>query len=253
MPRLTEKNIIRRVSETLTELGCPNVRPAEGSEEWNQICGSYTKTPDLAAGPLYGNGSPQDFLIDVFSPKGDQYFKTQAGAPSAAATVKKAMNTNGSFSPRDLGSEYGPFLNPLNAKVAKYSGTRNNTPMLGLVMYFCITNNDYAGPLLAHMHSHTAIDDAFALTSGSSCKQIVAALNRSFGPGDTETIIIANLRTSLSFLMIHADKELNGEWNKKTLLLVNSEVTRSEFTYKNHPVIKWLSNLAANSILHSSS
>lgn len=243
IPRLAEEDILKRVASVLSGLGCPNVRRGEGSAEWEGVCGSYPKTPDLVAGPLLGNGAPEDFLIDVVSPSGDQYVKPIAGAPGAARTLERAIAARGSFSVRDLGREYGPILDPLNKKLEKYSGTRGGTPMLGLAMYFCISGEAYVGPILAHMHAHAAIDDAFGLTSGPDSGHVVAALDRSFGPGNTSTVLFADLKAQLAFLLVHADKLLDGTWYAKSLLLVNAGVVRDEFAWRDHPVVRWLQEL----------
>jgi len=145
MPRLAERHIVGRIATKLSKFGCPDVRGAEGTAEWTRTRGSYMKSPDLIAGPLIGDGAPEDFLIDVFSPRGEQYVNPLAGAPQTAAAFKKILDERGSFSLADLGNEYDPFLGPINKKLAKYSDARGGSPMVGLAMYFCITPDDFVG------------------------------------------------------------------------------------------------------------
>ena len=181
MPRLPEPNIIERIGAKLTQLGCPDVRPAEGTPEWNRVRGPFAWTPDLMAGPIAGNGAPEDFLIDVFSPKGEQFVNVRAGSPTAAAALKKVVEQRGSFSIADLGRRYEPFYGPINKKIAKYSTSRNGSPMLGLAMYFCLAGNSFVGPILAHMHSLAALDDAFGLTLTPNSEQVKSSLDSMFG------------------------------------------------------------------------
>ncbi|WP_438022775.1 hypothetical protein [Sorangium sp. So ce233] len=244
MPRLTEPDIIARVMRKLKQLGCPNVRPAERSPEWEAAKGSYTKTPDLIAGPLVGNGAAEDFFIDAFAPKGDQYAKPLAGAPTAAALIKKAIAEHGTFSVRDLGREYEPFYGPMNKKLEKYSGSRNGSPMLGLVMYFCISGNAYAGPIFALMHALAAVDDAFGLTQVPEPEKTVATMNTMFGPGHSIAIVVHRFPVQLSFLMVYADKIMDGANHEKALLLINSGVVHEDFGWSQHPVVRWLRNVA---------
>lgn len=244
MPRLSEPDIIARVMRKLNQIGCPNVRSAERSPEWESTKGSYTKTPDLIAGPLLGNGAPEDFFIDAFAPTGDQYAKPVAGAPAAAALVKKAIAECGTFSVRDLGREYEPFYGPINKKLKKYSGSRNGSPMLGLVMYFCISSGAYAGPIFALMHALAALDEAFGLTQVPEPEKTVDTMNTMLGPGHTLAIIVHQFPVQLSFLMLYADKIIDEINHEKVLLLINSGVVHKDFGWSQHPVVRWLHSLA---------
>ena len=53
-------------------------------------------------------------------------------------------------------------------------------------------------------------------------------------------------RVQLAFLMVHAGAQLDGQWYKKALLLVNAGVIHNDFAWSNHPVIEWLRKLVSN-------
>ena len=235
-----------RIATKLIQFGCPEVRPAEGTREWEHVRGSFAKSPDLMAGPIVGNGAPQDFFIDVFSPKGEQFVNDRAGAPGAAAAFNKMYKRHGSFSIADLGREYEPFYGPINKKLAKYSATRGGSPMVGLAMYFCLAGDSFVGPILAHMHALAAVADAFGLTSKDNPRaaEMTKALNTMFVDGDSLAIVVHALKVPLAFLMIHADRFVDGNVNEKSLLIINGGVVHDEFVWRQNPVVHWLRALA---------
>jgi hypothetical protein len=167
------------------------------------------KSPDLVAGPLIGDGAPEDFLIDVFSPRGEQYVNPLAGAPETAAAFKKIVDDRGSFGLYDLDNDCEAFYGPINKKIAKYSDTRGGSPMVGLAMYFCITPGDSVGPLLAHMQVLIALDKAFGLTLKDGGEQMAAALDGAMLGDTSMTIIVHAFDVQLAFLMVHADIRRN--------------------------------------------
>lgn len=190
-------------------------------------------------------GLPEDFFIDVFSPTGDQYVEPRAGAPEAAAAFKKLAEARGTFTVSDLGQEYAPFLGPVAKKIEKYSATRRGSPMLGLVMYFCIAGDSFVGPALAYLHALAAIDDAFGLTQGPNVAEMKGALvDNMFGKEDAVSLIVHDISMQLAFLMIHADRLIDGKYREKTLLLINAGVVHSDFAWSGHQAIEWLRALA---------
>jgi hypothetical protein len=245
MPRLKETDIIRRVTYKLNQLGCPSVRQGEGSQEWEDKKGLYTKTPDIIAGPLIGDGSPQDFYIDVFSPKGDQFLNPKAGAPLAASMVNKTIDEKGIVNLGDLGNEYEPYFTPMNKKIEKYSFSRHNTPMLGLVMYYCLAGNgEYIGPHISFLNSFRALDAAFGLTKTKDKTDMDKAFSSMLGEGTSTVIIPHSIKQPISFVMLYADKIINNMNHEKTLLLINQRVTHKDFHFSQHSVIKWLKKIA---------
>lgn len=244
MPRLQESDILKRITYKLSQLGCPSVRGAEGTPEWKRIRGNFRYSPDLVAGPLRGNGAPEDFLIDVFSPTGDQYVKLEAGAPNAAAFFRKAIDDRGTFSFRDLGQEYEPFYGPIRKKLDKYSTSRSGSPMVGLAMYFCLAGNSFVGPILAFYHVLAALDDAFGLTSNAQKNEVMAALDTAVNPGHSVAIVVWPLNLQLSFLLLHADKVHDNGHHEKTILLINKWIVQDDFDWKLHPVVQWLRQIA---------
>lgn len=183
-----EEKSLRHALAVLSRLGCPDVRRAQGTEEWERTKGAFKWTPDLVAGPIIGNGHERDFYIDVFQPKGDQYVKPLAGNPQAAAVFTKAFSEHGQFTLAELGTDFGSFYGPINKKLERYSVTRSHSIMLGVIMYFHVSGNAYVGPVLAYWHSLFALDAAFGIerhcgkgTEGSTAQALQAAGRETIG------------------------------------------------------------------------
>jgi hypothetical protein len=244
MGRLHEFQILARIAAKLRQLGCPDVRRAEGTEEWRRTQGAFRFTPDLVAGPLRGGGDPRDFYIDVFSPTGEQFVNAKAGAPKAATVFRQAVEGRGSFSFGELGGEFEPFLGPINKKLGNYSTSRNGSPMVGIGMYFCLSGNSFVGPILAFFNMLRALDAALGLTAGPQGADMRAALDQVLGPGNTASIIVHPLPVQVSFLMVHADKLARDNASEKTVFIINSGVVHEEFDLREHPVVAWLRSLA---------
>jgi len=174
-----------RCREVLEVIGCPSVRKGEGSDEWNATKGAYTPTPDLVAGPLVGAGDPSDFYIDVFAPKGDQFVTPRAGSPQAAVALLRAVAERGSFRLDQLDVN-GPLYGTMNKKLAKYAGSRSNSPMFGIAMYFTMTGDQYVGPALAGLAAPLALDRAFGLTEHLGPGTMDKIMRRVMSPGQSQ-------------------------------------------------------------------
>ena len=235
-----DENSVGTSRAVLEALGCPDVRPGEGSDEWKRSKGSYTFTPDLVAGPLVGGGDQSDFYIDVFAPSGDQYVKPRAGNPRAALTLVRAVVENGTLNLADLADTGEQLVKPMNDKLAKYVGSRANTPMFGLAMYFRMTGNQYVGPVIAAIQALNMLDGAFGITVhlGHDAKDTV--MRALFSPGQSSFVLTLPIEQPLSFVLYTAEKA-DGV---RVVVLVNRAVTRQDHPHASHPVITWLRGMA---------
>lgn len=221
---------------------CPDPRLAQGSPEWREAQGSYSRTPDLIAGPILGGGNPRDFLIDVWEPEGQSFLKEAGSNPDAARTVASALKTNGTFTMEDLAGNFDAFLNPLNKKLRSYSGERNGSVMCGFVTYFNLQRDGGdLGKVLAYHQSIYGIDRTFGLTHILG-EEVTQGLIRS---SMTQEPPIAMLHfpfpdaCRMAFFLWCADVDRLPT----AILLVNNGVTHRDFEWRDHPVIRWLTRL----------
>lgn len=241
LARLTENEIVDRVLTALAHLGCPAVRRAEGTEEWRQKQVSYKYTPDLVAGPIVGGGDPKDFLIDVYAPTGKYFTDAGAGLPEVASRINPIHRDGGSFRLAEVGSAEDMFLANLNKKIAKYSGERENSIMVGLATYH---NLEVAGGeslgriLVAH-----DIVGVFAAQFGfpaDRMDEFWAAMMPVVGLV-SPIICLASWEARVAFAVAILDHERDGTLESRNVLLcVNAGVVHDEFAWRDHPVVKWL-------------
>ena len=224
----------------LEALHCPDVRRAEGTDEWRESQGSFRLSPDLVAGPLLGAGSAADFYIDVFEPSGDAYVKPKAGNPKAATILHRAVLERGSFNVRDFGDNHEHFYGPMNKKLIKYAGSRDCSPMLGLVMYFKMTGDQYVGPVVAGLDAVIALDRAFGITHHLGEAAMDQVLRGVISPGEKSFVLSLPIEQPLAFVLYVADKR-DGV---RVLLLVNHATTSAQHPFATHSVIQWLRDLA---------
>jgi hypothetical protein len=220
----------------LEALGCPDVRLGEGSDEWKGSRGSYPFTPDLVAGPLVGGGDRSDFYIDVFAPTGDQYVKPRAGNPLAALTLVRAVAENGTLNLTDFADTGEQLVKPMNDKLAKYVGSRANTPMFGLAMYFRMTGNQYVGPVIAALQALNTLDGAFGITAHLGHEAKDRVMRALLSPGQSSFVLTLPIEQPLSFVLYTAEKA-DGV---RVVMLVNHAITRQDHPHAGHPVITWL-------------
>lgn len=231
---------VGRVQLALQRLGCPDVRPAQGTDEWRRAQGPFLATPDLVAGPLVGHGAPADFLIDVFEPSGEPYVKKRAGNEQAARTFKDAVDARGTFNLGDLGENYEHFYGPLTKKIERYAVSRHASPMLGVAMYFsCL--EQAGGVILGHLDAIRALDRAFGIEHHLGEGQVEHCMAEVCSPGDCALLLSMPMSQPLSFVLYVADKAVG----QKMILLMNDVVARQAHPFYAHPVIGWLRRLAA--------
>jgi hypothetical protein len=123
----------------LWRLGCPNLRPCQGDPELVKTIrtATYRRTPDLVAGPIRGHGSPHDFFIDVAELQGETLYnpRRKGGTAPPAMLVDPAHN-HGTLDAADMPTNhFDGYLSTLNGKLRKYSGERENSPMVGLCVH----------------------------------------------------------------------------------------------------------------------
>ena len=240
MPRKSDGPSIEWCRAVLASLGCPNVRRAEGTKEWASSRGVYPLTPDLVAGPLVGGGHASDFYIDVFEPTGDQYVKPQAGNPKAAATLMRAIVERSKFGLGDIDDKHEWLFGPMNKKLVKYVGSRGNTPMFGLGMYFRVTGNQYVGPIIASLAALNGLDRAFGITHHRGPAAMDKIMRGVMSPGNPAFIVTLPIEQPLAFVLYVAEK-VDAP---RVVLLVNEAVINPVHPYANHVVIAWLLQLA---------
>lgn len=219
----------------LHALGCPGVRRAEGTDEWQKSRGSYPLTPDLVAGPLVGGGDPSDFYIDVFAPTGDQFVKPQAGNPDAARAFRRTVAERGSIR-LDQIDGHEQLYATMNKKLAKYAGSRPSSPMLGLAMHFLMTGNQYVGPVLAGIEAPIALDRAFGIMEHLGRGAMTTVMKTLLSPGESAVILSLPIKQPLSFVLYMAEK-IDGV---RGIMLVNDAALNPQHAYPHHPVIQWL-------------
>ena len=228
-----------RVRGALHRLGCPTIRRGQGMEEWERAKGSFAGTPDLIAGPLIGNGHPDDFVIDVFEPSGDPYVKLLAGNPDAAAVLRTAVDNHSGFTLGELRENYEHFFGPITKKLQRYSASRGGSPMVGVAMYFACLRNQYVGPVLAHLDAIRALDRAFGIEHHLGTGKVEELLASLVAPGDAVNTVVLPIENPRSFLLYVADKTAG----QKVVLVVNSAVTDPVHPLASHEVLTWLRNL----------
>jgi hypothetical protein len=227
---------VSRDVDVLQSLGCPDVRRGEGSEEWANSKGAYRFTPDVIAGPLVGGGDPSDFYIDVFEPRGDQYVKPMAGNPHAASILLRAVAEQGAFNLADMKDTGEQLLKPMNDKIGKYVGSRANTPMFGLAMYFTMTGNQYVGRLIAALQATSVLDGAFGVTAHLGQEPKDRFMHDLLSPGQSLAVFGLPIEQPVSFVLYVAEK-IDGP---RILLLVNRAVQSRAHPFGDHDVIRWL-------------
>lgn len=229
---------IEATIDVLRVLGCPNPRRGEGSDEWERSKGSFRFTPDLIAGRLVGAGSAIDFYIDVLQPTGDQYVKPKAGSPQAAGVLANAVAARGSFVPDDLRDDFAALYGPVSNKLRKYSGERGGSPMVGLVTYFRVGDNQYVGPIIGHIQTVIGLDRAFGLTEKLGQDAVMRLQQSLFGQGDIFQIAVLPIAQSLTFVLWLVEKRAEFQ----SLMLVNDSVL-TDARWQASSVIKWLCRL----------
>jgi len=185
-----------------------------------------------------GGGAPTDFYIDVFQPTGDQYVRPLAGNPDAAEVLRKAVKERGTFNQSDLGQNFSAYYGPMTKKLEKYSGSRGRSPMLGLVMYFTVSGNQYVGPIVAHLHSLEALDCCFGISHHCGEEIFKSLVSGVVQGSDVFNIVVLPMEQAMSFLLWL----VNSQGNQKCILLINDRVIVDP-QWKRHPVIKWLHRL----------
>jgi hypothetical protein len=233
---------LNRTIQVLTGLGCPRVRPAEGSKEWEQKRASFSYSPDLIAGPMHGNGHQLDFFIDVFHPRGIQYTNPKAGNPAAVQVLQKAVSEHGSFSFRDLG-EPEQILEPVKKKIKKYSLARNSH-MTGLVIYHQLMNSGgYVGAVLAHHHTIDMFDRYFGLTRYCGKKAVDDMADLLFMPCNSWQTFVLPFKVPLSFIMSITDIYEANRPTTKVVMLINCDIVSPHFEAAEHEVVSWLRSI----------
>lgn len=222
----------------LTQLRCPNVRLAEGSQEWRDKQGQYRRTPDMMAGLIRGEGSPHDFLIDVVQPMGASYENEKAGAPNTARLVKEAVaQGKDGISTHGFDTTFPEIYGPINKKLVSYSCERQNSPMWALVFVIDLVEEPYVGThLLAQdmirgLGSWLGVDELFDSADDRE-KYYDAWLNK------VNDVLFHRLplNINLMFLMIVVIRP-DGH---QIRVLVNAYQTRRESPWISNAVVKWL-------------
>ena len=187
-----------------------------------------------------GAGDPSDFYVDVFEPTGDQYVKPLAGNPFAAVTLLRAIVENGTFNLDDLGDTGEQLVKPMNDKLKKYVGSRGNTPMFGLAMYFRMTGNQYVGPIFAALQALNTLDGAFGITAHLGREAKGRVVRSVLTPGQSAIVLTLPIEQPLAFVLYTVEKS-DGP---RVVVLVNHAVMRPDHPYVAHSVITWLRGLA---------
>ena len=234
---------IDRVRLFLKMFDCPDARLAQGAPEWAAAQGEYRMTPDLVAGPIKGGSDHQDFLIDVWEPTGDWFVKPAGDSPKAAAVVLRAVRESGTFNFEEIADDgIEGFLNPLNKKVRKYSGSRGWSIMCGLAMYFNLRREGSdIGKVTAFHQSIDAIDRVFGISHECGNEATLGLIRSAMTQEDPVRFVCFPFPEEyrITFLLWCADVDRQPA----AFLFANRRVTHPEFGWKDHPVVRWLARL----------
>ena len=107
--------------------------------------------------------------------------------------------------------------------------------MLGVAMYFACFDNQYVGPIVAHLDALRALDRAFGLEKQLGTPQMDNVLRLVCSEDDTVQILVVTFPQPLAFLLYLTDKTSGP----KIVLLLNASVTSPLHPFPNHDVIQW--------------
>ena len=139
----------------------------------------------------------------------------------------------------DLGDTGEQLLKPMNDKLKKYVGSRANTPMFGLAMYFKMTGNQYVGPIMAAIQAPSILDGVFGITSHLGPAAMDQLRQHLHTPGQSLIVFSLPIVQPLSFVLFVAEK-VDGP---RIVLLVNRSANDPSHPFADHPVIQWLRDL----------
>ena len=155
----SDATAVASVLEILARLQCPEVTKGEGSSLFPiEVQGEGT--PDLIAGPFYGRSDPRTFYIDVWTPTGDYFVDSSAGAAPTAEFVRSLFATlakNVAIN-KAIHMDYARvLLRAVFKKSEKYAAKRDGSPLFGAVAFF--TNTGQAQNLFAAMTFPRAVHE----------------------------------------------------------------------------------------------
>lgn len=240
----------------LWRLGCPNLRPCQGDPELVKTIrtATYRRTPDLVAGPIRGHGSPHDFFIDVAELQGETLYnpRRKGGTAPPAMLVDPAHN-HGTLDAADMPTNhFDGYLSTLNGKLRKYSGERENSPMVGLCVHLdasAMKSGATLGPgdlmrFITRIDYLRFLNAVFGAAGGSVLDE---ALDRMM-PGAQPVASVVFLPSPYRFAFLcHSIQTSEPEAGGiSALLIVNDNLLDEESEFRDHPVLRWLRGLRAH-------
>jgi hypothetical protein len=180
-------------------------------------------------GPLDANA----FFIDVVEPEGQYMVMERAGAPATARHWNAQIKARGESTLADIPADVSePLARPVLKKALKYSASRGNSSLLGVVAYFHDATHD-GKRLLAMLAYLKGMRDAFG-----NFPEEVAGLLLTPGPSMNMGLIVTDVTWDhpIAFLM-----QLIDGPKPRAALLVN--VHPRIDTHRHNEVVQWMTSL----------
>jgi hypothetical protein len=111
--------------------------------------------------------------------------------------------------------------------------------MLGLVMYFVMTGDQYVGPVLSGLTAPLTLDRVFGITQQLGDKAMGRVMKDLLSPGQSFVGLAVPMKHPLSFAMTISIKP-DGP---RVVLVTNKAVADPAHPHAGHPVIQWLAGL----------
>jgi hypothetical protein len=255
---------VELAKRVLCQLGCPDVREAEGNEQFktylyhvrNVLSKPYNMTPDLIAGP--NNGDKFDFYIDVHAPDGSILTRPKSPLRRMGQDISRMIDELKTLPPgekrhmavHDYSMEYFPEVaNPFNKKINKY-GAERRSPLFGFVAVFDCSEDGtersiFAGATLAMYADYIFqklrdFDNKHNGFSSILYHNMISAAHRRLHEATRELVRIAvPIDNYISFYLLIG----HGGATKGTGLLLANNLVLFDPEYQHHPVVQWLDKL----------
>jgi hypothetical protein len=235
----SDHDAVKNTVACLTAAGCPEVRPGQGSVEFSAKMKKGEPTPDIVAGPLYGNEDPRDFYVDVQSPSCDYFIKPGVNAEETkrAREVFSDFQRTGILDVPALDTLYIQryMMHQFERKVAKYA-ERRHSPLYGHVFYFDISGDAPLHRVAGALDHLTAF---CAMVSHDCGEESAKAL---FTKGETASAQFREISwphvlfSFLALVMVRAEADFS-------FVLLRNAPIRSDPKFSDNPVVRWLSAL----------
>jgi hypothetical protein len=237
-PRPSDGPAIEDAIKILTALGCPDVRRAQGNPDFMSVLGPNKLTPDITTGPVAGFEDRHDFYIDLQQPSGEYFDREKVGVADAHEMWKAAQEGTKRLVLHDLDPERFKkvLIPPIEAKLAKYVGMRGS-PLFGHVNYFGGPDALDLKSIATFFDYMLAVGGMVAVDHGVTDGQRV--IDRTVPAETNVQVRTVKWKTSISFLAT----VMRAPTHAAVVILVNENL-REPSEFSDHPVVRWLLDIA---------